>query len=189
MATATSSHLHRERSTLNDLELSFPDFTRKALSWVHNPDDPPDFIAQSPAGTFGLEFREWLDGQQMTEAQRRDRQRKHLMDVIGTGWENEYQPKNIVHASIEPRWRLRIATRDEVPLRKEFYKCATNVDQTWFTNPERTEHGYYQMEFPEYPLMGTYLQAIRYIDGPPHGAIWIQPEEDGCQYDPKIGRA
>jgi len=89
MVTATS-HFAREQTVLNDLEGSFPDFTRKGLSWVHlqNPDDPPDFLAQGPGGAYGLEFREWLDGDQMTEAQRRDKQRRRLIDdVLGTGWD------------------------------------------------------------------------------------------------------
>jgi hypothetical protein len=106
MATATS-HFAREQTVLNDLEGSFPDFTRKGLSWVHlqNPDDPPDFLAQGPGGAYGLEFREWLDGDQMTEAQGRDKQRRRLIDdVLGTGWEKEYQPKNIALATIEPYW-------------------------------------------------------------------------------------
>jgi hypothetical protein len=42
------------------------------------------------------------------------------------------------------------------------------------------------MEFPEFPLMATYFQAIRYTDGAPHGAIWIQVEEDGGAYDPNV---
>jgi len=58
-----ATHYDRELSTLIDLEISFPDFTGKGQSWVHNPDDPPDFITQSPVGPIGLEFREWLDGQ------------------------------------------------------------------------------------------------------------------------------
>ena len=75
----------------------------------------------------------------MGVAQGCDSQRKHLVDVIGTGWENEYQPKNISLASIEPRWGHRIAPSDEAALRLEFYKCATYVDETWFTNGTRAE--------------------------------------------------
>jgi hypothetical protein len=186
MATVASSHFNRERPILTDLERSFPDFTGKALSWFHNPDDPPDFIAQTPAGTFGLELREWLDGRQMSEAQRRDNKRERLLAVISSGWEQEYHPKNIVLASMEPRWGLSIASSDEAALRQEFYKCATDVDQTWFTNLERRGRGYYQMEFPEFPLMATYFQAIRYIGGSPHGAIWMQIEPDGGHYDPDV---
>jgi hypothetical protein len=53
---AMSSHFSREQPILNDLELSFPDFTGKSLSWVHvdSPHDPPDFIAHSSSGAFGL---------------------------------------------------------------------------------------------------------------------------------------
>jgi hypothetical protein len=182
----TTTHYDRELSTLNDLEISFPDFTGKGLSWVHNPDDPPDLIAQSPAGAIGLEFREWLDGQQMSAAQHREDQREHLMKVIGDGWQQEYQPTNIVLASIEPRWGLKIAAADEAALQQEFYKCATQVDQTWFTNPERFARAYYQTEFVGFPLMATYLGAIRYIDGSPHGLNWIQVEADGGAYDPRV---
>lgn len=183
MATVVASHFNRELPVLNDLEASFPDFTGKSLSWVHNQHDPPDFIAQNSSGTFGLEFREWLDGEQMSAAQQRDRQRKHLFDVIGRGWESESQPTHIVLVSIEPHWGQRIALADESALRLEFYECVAGVDQTWLANPERVEHVYYQMEFPAYPLMRTYLQAIRYISGRPHGCCWIQAEEDGGAYD------
>jgi len=186
MATVTSSHFNRERPILNDLECRFPDFTGKALSWVHNPDDPPDFIAQSPAGAIGLEFREWLDEKQMGAAQHRDDQREDLLKIIGDGWKQEYQPTNIVLASIKPRWGVRVASSGESALRHEFYKCATDVDQTWLTNPERKGHGYYQTEFPEFPMLATYFQAIRYIDGPPHGFIWIQAEPDGGAYNPYV---
>jgi hypothetical protein len=183
MATTTSSHFIREQSVLTDLEASFPNFTGKALSWVHNSDDPPDFIAKTPAGVFGLEFREWLDEQQMNDAQGRDRQRKHLMTVIAKDWEREYQPKNILLASIDPRWGLRIASSDENLLRQEFHKCVAEVDRGWLVNPERIADRYHQMTFPTYPLMGTYFQAINYTGGSPLGVCWIQPEEDGGAYD------
>ena len=74
-----TTHYNRELSTLNDLEISFPEFTGKGLSWVHNADDPPDFIAQGLSGPIGLELREWLDGQEMSAAQHREDQRKHMM--------------------------------------------------------------------------------------------------------------
>jgi hypothetical protein len=45
---------------------------------------------------------------------------------------------------------------------------------------------YYQTEFLGFPLMTTYLGAIRYIDGPPHGLLWIQVEPDGGAYDPMV---
>lgn len=186
MATMASDHFKREQPVLNDLELSFPNFTGKALSWVHNSDDPPDFLAHSPAGTFGLEFREWLNGQQMGVAQRHDDRREHLMEVIGTGCENEYQPKNIVCASIKPRWGQKIKQADEAGLRQEFYECTTEVDEAWFINPERMGRTYHQMEFPAYPLMTVYFRAIRYLGGSPHGSTWMQAEEDGGAYDPNV---
>jgi len=34
--------------------------------------------------------------------------------------------------------------------------------------------------------MATYLGAIRYIDGSPHGLNWIQVEPDGGAYDPLV---
>jgi hypothetical protein len=122
----------------------------------------------------------------MDEAQGRDRQRKHLMKVLGSGWENEYKPTNIALASVEPRWGHRIASADEGSLRLEFYRRAADVDRTWLTNPERVGRVYYETEFPEHSSMGTYLQAIRYISGPPHGCCWIQPEEDGGAYDSNV---
>jgi hypothetical protein len=185
MATG-SSHFAREQAILQDLVGSFPDFTGRSLSWLHNPNDPPDFIAESPSGTVGLELREWLDGSQVSAAQGRDRQRQHLMDVIGSGWEQEHLPKNVALASVEPWWGVKIATADEANLRSEFYKCAGTVDETWFTNPERVVGVLYQTEFPGFPTMQAYFQAVRYVSGPPHGFCWIQAEEDGGAYDPSI---
>jgi hypothetical protein len=182
--SAASSHFGREQPVLLDLEASFPDFAGMSLSWVHNSSDPPDFIARSPEGAFGLEIREWLDFGQTRAASNRDAQRGHLMEVIGTGWESEYQPTNIVCASIEPHWGQKVKRTDEGGLRQEFYWCVTQVDQTWSTNPELRGRGYYQTEFPDYPLMTTYFQAIRYINGPTHGYVWMQVEGDGGAYDP-----
>ena len=190
MATATS-HFARERTVLNDLEGSFPDFTTKGLSWVHlqNPDDPPDFLAQGPGGAYGLELREWLDGDQMTEAQGRDKERRRLIDdVLGTGWEKEYQPKNIALATIEPYRGKKIAPKDKAPLRHEFYKCVAEVDQTWFTNPERhtPTNRYHQMEFTAYPLMSKYFQTIIYLGGGPPVAVWFKAAQDGGAFDSSV---
>jgi hypothetical protein len=171
---------------MNDLEISFPDFTRKGLSWVHNADDPPDFIAQGSSGPIGLELREWLDGQQMSAAQHREDQRKHLMKILGDGWEQEYRPTNIGLASIKPHWGLRVAEADEPALRQEFYRCTAQVDQTWLTNPERFGRSYYQTEFASFPLTSTYITAIRYIDGSPYDSVWFQIEQDGGAYDPGV---
>src|SRR5215831_10961271 len=136
MATATN-HFQREHAIIEDLERSFPDFAGYPLAWVHNPDDPPDFIAAGPNGAVGLELREWLDGDQMNKAQARDRQREHLLKILRPGWEQEYQPTNLALASIEPLWGVRISKKDEPEFRAEFYKCATEVDNAWLTNPER----------------------------------------------------
>jgi hypothetical protein len=125
----------------------------------------------------GLELREWLDGEQMNTAQAHDRQREHLAEIFGAGWEQEYQPTNFALASVEPLWGLRVAMKDEPSLRREFYERVTAVDQTWLTNPERTDRCLYQMEFTGYPTMQKYLRAVRYTGGPPHGFIWFQIEE------------
>jgi hypothetical protein len=178
------THAERELAIIEDLERSFPEFTGRSLSWVHNPDDPPDFIAAGPNGAVGLELREWLDGEQMNTAQAHDRQREHLADIFGAGWEQEYQPTNCALASVEPLWGLRVPKKDEPPLRREFYECATAVDQTWLTNSERIDRCFYQTEFSGYPTMRKYLRAIRYTGGPPHGFIWFQIEEDGGAYSP-----
>ena len=181
-----TTHYNRELSTLNDLEISFPEFTGKVLSWVHNADDPPDFIAQGLSGPIGLELREWLDGQEMSAAQHREDQRKHMMKILGDRWEQEYRPTNIALASIEPRWGLKITAADEVPLRQEFYKCAAQVDHTWPNNSERFGRSYYRTEFAGFPLMTTYFTAIRYIDGSPFNSVWFQIEPDGGAYDPGV---
>jgi hypothetical protein len=188
MASISVTHYDREQSVLNDIESSFPNFTGKHLAWVHvpSPNDPPDFIATTSSGMFGLEFREWLDDAQTSAASGRAKQRAHLVRIIGTGWEQEYQPISIALASIEPRWGLRVRTADEAGLRQEFYKCATHIDQTWSTNPDRRGRRYHQMEFPGCPLMTTYLKAINYIDGQAHGLIWMQIEDEGGVCDPFV---
>jgi hypothetical protein len=179
-----STHAGREVAVIEDLERSFPDFTGRSLSWIHNPDDPPDFLAAGPNGAVGLELREWLDGEQMNAAQAHYRQREHLAEIFSAGWEHEYQPKNFVLAAVEPLWGLRITKKDESSLRREFYECATTVDQTWLTNPERINCFFYQMAFSRYPTMQKYLRAIRYTSGPSHGCVWFQIEEDGGAYSP-----
>jgi len=122
----------------------------------------------------------------MTRAQLREDQRERLIDILGADWEREYQPQNIALASIEPQWGQKIRTVDENALRLEFYRCAEDVDQTWFANPERYGRFYYQTEFSAYPMMKTYMAAIRYIGGASHGLIWIQAEPDGGAYDPRV---
>lgn len=178
------THAERELAVIEDVERSFPDFTGRSLSWVHNPEDPPDFIAAGPKGAVGLELREWLDGEQMNTAQAHDRQREHLTDIFGASWEQEYRPTQFAFASVEPLWGLRVAKKDESSLRSEFYEWARAVDQTWSTNPERFDRCLYQIEFSRYPTMQKYLRAIRCTGGPSRGFIWFQIEEDGGAYSP-----
>jgi hypothetical protein len=134
----------------------------------------------------GLELREWLAGDQMGPAKRRESQRDQIHRVLANNWENEYSPQNFGGAFISPRRSTRIAPSDEGRLRQEFFACSAYVDRSWLTNPERTGRAYCQTEFPGYPLLAKYISAIRYIGGEPHGLCWIDEEGDGGAYDPAV---
>jgi hypothetical protein len=185
MATPRLTHVQREECVLTDLETHFPQFAGQKLLWTSVPEgkDPPDFISHGNSGPIGLELVEWLDGDQMTAAKRRESLRNQIVRLLGTNWENEYRPQNFRGAFIEARDE-RIARSDAAGLQREFFACAAAVDGTWLTNAERFGGSYYQTEFLGYPLLGKYFSAIRYIGGDPHGHRWMDVEGDGGAFDP-----
>ena len=187
MATSRFTHIHREQDVLANVEASFPQFAGQALSWTKVPDaqDPPDFLSRGPSGPIGLELVEWLDGGQMGPAKSRESLREQILRVLTNNWENEHKPQNFRGAFISAGSE-RIARFDEAPLRQEFFACSADVDRTWLTNPERRGSAYYQTEFPGYPLMKKYFDAIRYVGSEPHGLCWVDVQGDGGAFDPAV---
>jgi len=172
---AKLTHDQRELIILRDLEASFPVFAGHLLSWSKVPDgqDPPDFLSAGQKGRFGLELVEWLDGTQMTRAKGRESQRDQLRRVLASKWEQEYKPNHVRGAFLIMRGQ-RISPADEIPLRREFFAHAREVDRNSFTNSARAGNSYYATEFPGYPLIAKYFN-VRYIGGEPHGLCWIHP--------------
>jgi hypothetical protein len=185
MATPRLTHLQREQAVLNDLEAHFPEFAGQPLSWAPIPEgmDPPDFIGTGRALRIGLELVEWLDGDQMTQAKRRESIRDQIVKLLRRGWESEYRPQNFRGAFIRDREEW-IVSADAERLRAEFFACAADVDRSWLSNDERFGGSYYQNEFPGYPLLGEYFIGIRYIGGEPHGLRWMDVSGDGGAFDP-----
>jgi len=170
------------------LERHFPGFSGFPLAWAKVPEgeDPPDFLAQAPVGTIGLELIEWLDGSQMGPAKGRESQREHIVRVLGENWQNEYRPQNVGLAVLMPIWNLRITPADEAPLRREFYRAVEEVDSVWGTSPDRVGPTFYQADLSAYPTLAKYFDDIRYTQGEQHGFRWIDVEEDGGAYDPSV---
>ena len=187
MATPRLAHLQREQAVINDIDVHFPEFAGKRLSWTPVPEgmDPPDFIGTGAGARVGLELVEWLDGQQMTQAKRRESLRDQILSLLRRGWESEYQPRNFRGAFLEAR-EQRVASADAQEFRSEFFACAAEVDRSWQSNDERFGNSYYQNEFPHYPLLSKYVTGIRYIGGEPHGLPWIDVSGDGGAYDPAL---
>ncbi len=189
MATSHVTHDQREQIILTDLEASFPHFTGQSLSWTKVPDgqDPPDFLSCGRSGPIGLELIEWLDGGQMGPAKGREAQRNQILRILRDNWENEYKPQNFRGAFFDVGGGQKVAQSDEAALRQEFLACSADVERTWFTNPERTpNNAYYHTDFSNYPVMGKYLQAIRYIGGDSQGLCWIHEQGDGSAFDPSV---
>lgn len=173
---------------LTDLEASFPHFAAQALSWTKVPDgeDPPDFLSRSSSGPIGLELVEWLDGDQMGPAKTRESQREQIHRVLSHDWEKQYHPTNFRGAFPSPLGGGKIARLDEEPLRQEFFACVADVDRAWLADVDHWGNSFYQTEFPGYPMLGKYINAIRYIGGEPHGFCWIGEAGDGGAFGPAV---
>jgi hypothetical protein len=188
MAASRITHDERERPVLTDLDGNFPKFTGQARLWEGVPvgQDPPDFISHGPGAPIGLELVEWLDGDQMGPAKTRESQQVQLHRVLAYDWEKEYQPKNFSRAFPSPLHSERIARSDELSFRQEFFACAAETDHAWVVDSDRRGITRYQTEFPGYPFLGKYLNAIRYSVGEPQGACWIGVQGHGTAFDPTV---
>jgi hypothetical protein len=187
MTRSQTSHEKRESPVLADLEASFPNFAGQSFSWISVPkhQDPPDFISRSAKGAIGLELVEWLDGKQMGPAKARESRREQIDRLLAADWESQYKPRNFRGAFLSLRENEKIARRDEVLLRKQFFSCATEVDRNWAGLTERG-NSYYQTQFSNYPLLEKYFNSVRYLGGEPHGLCWIHEQGDGGAYDPNV---
>jgi hypothetical protein len=85
------------------------------------------------------------------------------------------------------RFRTRAVLRaDELPLRREFYAYAADVDRGWLTDRERWGSSDCRREFPGYPLLTKYFTSINFVGGEPLGLCWIHQEGDGGSIDPYL---
>jgi hypothetical protein len=187
LMAAKLTHDQREQLVLTDLNASFPDFAGVPLSWTKIPDgqDPPDFLGIGPTGRIGLELIEWLDGGQMGPAKTREARQKEVLRVLRTNWKAEYRPQRFRGAFVRVG-ESKIVAADEAGLRREFFRCAAEVDRTWLTNPKRRGIAFELNDFTGYPVMQASFTAIRYIGGDPHGFCWIDVDGDGGAYDPGV---
>jgi len=185
VATPRLTHLQREQAVVNDLEAHFPKFAGQHVSWNPVPEgtDPPDFIGAGTSARVGLELVEWLDGNQMSQAKRREAIRDQILSLLRRDWESQYRPQNFRGAFLETR-QQRVSTVDAEGFRSEFFACAADVDRAWPSNDGRFGNSYYQNDFPSYPLLGKYLVGIRYMGGEPHGFRWMDVSGDGGAFDP-----
>ena len=120
-------HSEREQLVMTELLAHFPDFA-DALSWDKIPDgrDPPDFHS----GRIGLELVEWLDGEQMSTAKRRESQRDQIQRIFRLNWQEEYNPRCFRGAFVTPGEK-RIPRKEDGPFRTEFFALAAEVDSKW----------------------------------------------------------
>ena len=85
------------------------------------------------------------------------------------------------------RFRTRAVLRaDELPLRREFYAYAADVDRGWLTDRERWGSSDCRREFPGYPLLTKYFTSINFVGGEPLGLCWIHQDGDGGSIDPYL---
>jgi hypothetical protein len=185
MVKSRLTHVEREQMVLADLETHFPHFAGQALSWTTVPEgqDPPDFISTSQNGLIGLEFVEWLDGDQMGPAKTRESQQEQVRRILTHEWEKEYQPRNF-RGAFPSLGNKRISRTDELSFRQQFFECATDVDRTWVLDMDHFGNSYTETEFSKYPVLAKYVVRIHYIGGEPHGLCWIGEQGDGGAFDP-----
>lgn len=186
MALRRPNHIEREQMVLDDLVASFPNCSLSESHWSAIPEnqDPPDFTSEEPNVRFGLEFVEWLDGEQMKPAKTRERQRDQFARILKDRWE-EFRPKHFIRAFVAPQHK-HVSRADEASLRMEFYDCAADVDHNWVAYTEHHQQSFYQNNFDSYPRLRKYVASIRYIGGQLHGSCWIGMQPDGGAYDPSI---
>jgi len=180
-ANSRLTHEDREHLVLSDLQKHFPNFG-DGLFWEKVPDgqDPPDFRN----GQIGLELVEWLNGDQMRAAKTRESLRDHLYQILAKDCDEYYRTRNFRDAFLTPGMD-RIRAKDEPALRKQFFELAANVDDNWFSNPDRLGNSYSpcRSDLTAYPLVARYFD-VRFRGGEPHGLPWIHPAGDGGAYDP-----
>jgi hypothetical protein len=188
MATPRITHDQRERIVFTEVENHFPNFAGQRGPWIKVPDgyDPPDFTSSDSRGVIGLELVEWLDGSQMGPAQSRESQREQIRRILAPGWEQEHQPTNFRGAFPSLIGTERVAPRNELQLRREFYAYSAQVDRNWSADIEHWGNSLRQTEFTGYPLLARFFSAINFIGGDPHGYCWIGEDGDGGAFDPLL---
>ena len=183
------NHVEREQLVLADLTASFPSCHLCYPGWlpVAESQDPPDFIRENSNIRSGLEFVEWLDGEQMGRAKTRERQNDALQEILRDGWEKDFRPRHFIRAFVSPNPR-HVSQADRTSLRAQFYDCAACVDRSWkaddsYHRPTRYQN---QTDFDCYPLLKRYVASIRYIAGAPLGNCWIGVQPGGGAFDPAL---
>jgi hypothetical protein len=81
-----------EQSVLKEVSSSVPQFLL-GTSFVPATSDPPDFVGKDDNGSvIGLELTSWLNGEQVSAAEGRERMRSYLLKI--TKWTEHPRPSN-----------------------------------------------------------------------------------------------
>jgi hypothetical protein len=139
-----------------------PDFLDGELFCLEQPaDDPPDIMCQSLSGRrIAFELKEWLNEEQMAEAQRREGVEQTILAAVAPLPPNEMQ--NIAHLWLFPRMRVR--QTDHESFRTELLQLVEEIEGRWPN--ERDWHGPQGArirDFDPYPTLRKYLHEIKFF--------------------------
>ena len=165
-----------------------PNFAGARVKCEEGP-NPPDYICTDETGRrIGVELGEWLDEQQMKRSKERERLEESYCSVLRS--EDQDPPRNIEWVCLYEKSGRRLPATDAALFKTEVYRCVSEIDASWPTNPDRdAPQGHSLSDFSKYPLLGKYLAGLEFrsrrrLDRL-KGISWIGFRPQGGAYSPK----
>ncbi|MDT4896416.1 MAG: hypothetical protein QOH25_1493 [Acidobacteriota bacterium] len=138
-----------------------------AATGIARPDPPdherPDIVCVTDSGRrIGVELKGWIHQEQIGDAKLQERIEESLLQAIGKQPANRY--RFIRKLWLSPKLGSRMRSQDVDEFRDQLFKLIEEADRAWAEKPawdvELTDHC---NDFSSYPMLGKYLNGIRFF--------------------------
>jgi hypothetical protein len=199
MATRGSKHAAEERAIFDAFLAAHPAFATTIASFRQPDAEFPDVTVTLKDGSeIDFELAEWLHGEQMTQAKRRERLVESIENAIGD--QSERTSEHVRTVMMVPRDDLpRFDPKDAPLFHSQMWALIEDTDRRWPRGRHwHSPQGRHVRGFDAYPTLGKYLSRVvfeplviagRRNERPPKGFPWIFTKLPGGSYSPDTALA
>jgi hypothetical protein len=159
-------------------------YSKRGLQPPPHPfDKRPDVIALTASGKrIGVELKSWVNREEITEARKQERIQDNILKAIGEQPPNPTQHIGYVWLSAKQE---RFDQGEAANFRQQMFALIEQLDNARRQKPDWDQDLFENVhDFPNFPILGKYLNAVEFHPRPRLDIHWIQFPSGGGPYAP-----